>query len=62
MPTLDEARRLIIKEVQRANREAVEVLNSINGYLRQQAYRKISTSMTMRKRTPREIYIICFRY
>ena len=62
LPTLGEARRLVIEEIKRAKREGVKVLKSISAYLGQQAYRKISTSMTMRTMTPREIYIICFRY
>jgi len=38
-----------------------KVLKVIHSYLCQQAYLKIRTSMTMRTRTPIEIYIICFR-
>ena len=35
-PTLDKTRRLIFEEIPRAKREGVKVLNSINGYLREQ--------------------------
>ena len=32
LPTLDEARRLVIEEIKRANREGVRVLKVIHGY------------------------------